>query len=83
MEAFNFLALLGTSVRGSGENHDKTLETLKNWDGTLTLRLLTYLDNYHETPTVTKPTIAGIHFSERGNLAFTLRFPCVHYYVHY
>ena len=55
MEAFNFLALLGTSVCCSGENHDKAQETLKNWDGTLTLRPLTYLDNYHETPTVTKP----------------------------
>ena len=40
-----------------------------------------YLQNYHIPPTDTKPTIAGIHFSEKGALEFTLRYPDNKYYI--
>ena len=42
-------------------------------------RYIPYLENFHVQPTDRKPTIAGIHFSERGGLEFTIRYPDNYY----
>ena len=37
-------------------------------------RPMPYIENFHITP-VERPTMAGIHYSERNGLGFTLRYP--------
>ena len=62
------------------ERHNPILEYLDE-DPSLYKRKMPYLANFRKLlPTTVLPTMAGLHLSEKGSLAVTLRFPDMQFY---